>query len=131
MGPLLLESCPTRFFLPNRAALEEDIGKIYRRMGLTDNAIRTIAVGRPQQDVFYHAREYGQRLLSVPLGEFELDCLARNRAADHEMMEKILAQEGREGFAAAWLRHCGWEEEADAVAQWGQTRETRVTADVG
>src|SRR5262249_48954687 len=97
---------------------EEDIGKIYRRMGLTDNAIRTIAVGRPQQDVFYHAREYGQRLLSLPLGSFELDCLARNSAEDHEVMEILLAQEGREGFAAAWLRHCGWEEEACYVEQW-------------
>jgi type IV secretory pathway VirB4 component len=122
MGPLLLESCPSRFFLPNRAALEEDIGKIYRRMGLTDNAIRTIAVGRPQRDVFYHAREYGQRLVSLPFGEFELDCLARNSAEDHELMEKILEREGREGFAAAWLRACGWEEDAYAVQQWHQRR---------
>jgi hypothetical protein len=36
------------------------------------------------------------------------------------LIDKILAQEGREGFAAGWLRACGWEDEAYAVEHWPQ-----------
>jgi len=120
LGPLLLESCPSTFFLPNRAALEHDIAHIYRRIGLTDNAIRTIALARRQRDIFWCVPEIGQRVLSLPFTPFELDCLARNTDEDHALMDKIFAQEGREGFAAGWLRACGWEKEAAVVQAWPQ-----------
>jgi type IV secretion system protein VirB4 len=115
IGPLLEEGCPTRFFVPNKAAEEPDIAAIYQRMGLTPTAIRTIATGWPQRDIYYYCKETGQRLFHLPLGPLTLACVARNRAEDHEAIDKILAQEGREGFAAAWLRHEGLTEEAAYV----------------
>jgi type IV secretory pathway VirB4 component len=115
LGALLEEGCPTRFFLPMPAAMEPNIAEIYARMGLTPNAIRTIATATPQRDVYYACSELGQRLFHLPLGSFELDMLARNSAADHVLMDRLLAKEGREGFAAAWLRACGYAHEtADA-----------------
>ena len=33
-------------------------------------------------------------------------------------MDDILEQEGKEGFAAGWLRHHGYAEEATAVEQF-------------
>ena len=89
---------------------------IYTRMGLTHNAIRTIAMARPQSDIYYACRELGQRLFHLPLGPLALACLARNDAEDHALMDALLATEGREGFAAAWLRHHSYEKEADDVA---------------
>src|SRR3989454_10799563 len=68
LGTLLEEGCPTRFFLPMPSALEPNIADIYRRMGLTWNAIRTIATARPQRDVYYACTELGQRLFHLPLG---------------------------------------------------------------
>ena len=53
LGALLEESCPLRFFVPNKAALEPNITDIYQRLGLTMNAIHTIATGRPQRDIYY------------------------------------------------------------------------------
>ena len=61
LGPLLEEGCPSRFFLPMTAALEPNIAEIYYRLGLTDNAMRTIATSRPQRDVYYACKEMGQR----------------------------------------------------------------------
>ncbi len=101
LGTLLEEGCPTRFYLPMPAALEPNIAEIYLRLGLTMNAIRTIATARPQRDVYYACTELGQRLFSLPLGPLALACLARNRAEDHALMDTILAREGREGFAIA------------------------------
>ena len=117
LGALLEEGCPTRFFLPMPSAMEPNIAAIYARMGLTPQAIRTIATARPQRDVYYACTELGQRLFHLPLGPVTLACVARNRAEDHALMDTLLAQEGREGFAAAWLRAQGCEEEASYVEQ--------------
>jgi type IV secretion system protein VirB4 len=115
MGALLEEGCPTRFYLPMPAAMEPNIAAIYERMGLTPQAIRTIATARPQRDVYYACTELGQRLFHVPLGRLALACLAQNRADDHALMDTILAREGRAGFAAAWLLAHGYEKETEYV----------------
>lgn len=121
LGTLLEEGCPTRFILPMPAAMEPAIAEIFRRLGLTDNAIRVIATARPQRDVYYTCSELGQRLFHLPLGPLALACLARNRAEDHVAMDRIMAQEGRQGFAAAWLEHAGFPTEAATL----RTHETR------
>jgi type IV secretory pathway VirB4 component len=118
LGALLEEGCPTRFYLPMPSAMEPNIAAIYSRMGLTPNAIRTIATARPQRDVYYACTELGQRLFALPLDPMTLACVARNRAEDHALMDTLLAREGREGFAAAWLRAQGFPEEATYVEEY-------------
>jgi type IV secretion system protein VirB4 len=128
LGALLEEGCPTRFFLPMPAAMEPNIAAIYERMGLTHNAIRTIATARPQRDVYYACTERGQRLFHLPLGPLTLACVARNRAEDHALMDTVLVREGREGFAAAWLREHGFAKEARDVETSQQPRAATVHA---
>jgi type IV secretion system protein VirB4 len=65
--------------------------------------------------VYYACTELGQRLFHVPLGPLALACVARNSAEDHALMDILLAREGREGFAAAWLRAHHFTEEATYV----------------
>jgi hypothetical protein len=48
----------------------------------------------------------------LPLSPLTLACVARNNAEDHALMDELLQREGREGFAAAWLRAQGFTEEA-------------------
>jgi len=91
-------------------------------MGLTHTAIRTIATARPQRDVYYACTELGQRLFALPLGPRTLACVARNSADDHALMETLLAREGRDGFAAAWLRAHGFAEEARYVEERQQVQ---------
>jgi type IV secretion system protein TrbE len=118
LGQIIIESCKHRYYLPDRGAMQPHVKAVYTELGLSENSIRTVATLTPQRDVFYSHEELGSRPFALPLTPFELDCLAKNSAADHALMETLLAQEGREGFAAAWLRTHGWTEEAARVDEW-------------
>ena len=108
LGPLLMESCPTWYMLPNPAARSPELADIYRRMGFNDRQIDLISTARPQRDVYYRAEHLGKRLLSVELSPVELAMLARNDEEDHRLMDAILVEHGREGFAKAWLAAQGF-----------------------
>src|SRR5271169_4138784 len=43
IAPAIIESCPTRLFLPNERALEPQIAAIYRRFGLNDRQIEILS----------------------------------------------------------------------------------------
>lgn len=120
LGLILIESCKLHFYLPNRGATKKHVRAVYEEMGLTSTAIRRIATLQPQRDVYLEHEELGQRAFSLPHGPVTLDCLARNSAADHDLMERLLAQEGPEGFASAWFRHHGHADAAQRVMTWKQ-----------
>jgi type IV secretion system protein TrbE len=103
LGPLLIESCPSRYFLPNPAAKAPQMAAIYQRLGLTEEEIMGIATAQPQRDVYYSCELTGKRLFHLTLNAEILRCLARNTAADHARMDRLLERYGREGFAEAWL----------------------------
>jgi type IV secretory pathway VirB4 component len=116
MASILLESCPVRFYLPNPEASKPSIRAIYRKLGLEDQAIDQIAVMRPRRGVYYELREVGQRPIALHFPQIILDCIARNSASDHRLIEEILQKEGREGFPAAWFREHGYAEDAEEVS---------------
>jgi type IV secretion system protein VirB4 len=118
LGPLLIGSCPTRFLLPNPQAMTEALQPIYRKLGCTLADIETVATLRPRRDVYYLS-PLGKRRLRLPFPPLILDCIARNTAQDHALMDAVLAREGREGFAAGWFRANGYEEEAHYVEMGG------------
>jgi type IV secretion system protein VirB4 len=115
LGLMLQDNCPTRYFLPNPDATSPTIRTIYEDFGLTREEIQQIGTARPQRDVYYSNVELGKRLFHLALRPFILDCVARNTDADHALMDTLLAQEGREGFAAAWFRHHGYTDAATTV----------------
>jgi len=86
----IVESCPTRLFLPNERAIEPQIASIYRRFGLNDRQIEMLARATPKRDYYCQSRR-GNRLFELGLGAV------------------ALASHGRVGFATAWLRHKGIE----------------------
>jgi len=129
IGRILIEGCQLRFYMANPSAMDPIIRRIYEEAGLSSTAIRQIATLRPQRDVYMTRTEVGQRSFALPHSKMTLDCLARNSADDHEVMNRLLAQEGREGFAAAWLRSQGYEEEAKDVEAWGSLSPAGVGAD--
>jgi hypothetical protein len=118
IGRILIEGCQLRFFMPNPSAMKPLIRRVYEEIGLSDTAIQTIATARPQRDAYVTQEELGQRLISLPHGPLALDCLARNSADDHALMDTLMAKEGKEGFAEAWFRTCGHHEAAEHVARW-------------
>lgn len=111
-GTILKEACPSVFYMPNEEALSEDIYAIYRRLGLEDPAIQVISRLRRQRDVYLTVRGHGQQVLHFPHTPEVLACLARNSAADHARMDRLMADVGRDGFAPAWMRSEGMEDAA-------------------
>ncbi len=109
IAPAIIESCPTRLFLPNERAIEPQITAIYRRFGLNDRQIEILARATPKRDYYCQSRR-GNRLFELGLGEVALALTAASSKADQALIERVLAEHGREGFLAGWLaaRGAAW-----------------------
>ncbi|MFP2874104.1 conjugal transfer protein TrbE [Acetobacter tropicalis] len=108
IAPALIESCPTRVFLPNDRALEPQITAIYRRFGLNDRQIEILSRATPKRDYYCQSRR-GNRLFDLGLSEVALAFTAASSPDDQAAIDRIFARHGRNGFAAAWLAHRGVE----------------------
>ena len=114
IAPAIIESCLTRLFLPNDRAIEPQIAAIYRRFGLNDRQIEILARATPKRDYYCQSRR-GNRLFELGLGEVALAFTATSSKTDQAAIAAVLAEHGRDGFAAAWLRHKGLDWAADLL----------------
>ncbi len=106
IAPAIVESCPTRIFLPNERAFEPQIADIYRRFGLNERQIEIVARAMPKRDYYCQSRR-GNRLFSLGLGEVALAFTAASSKSDQAAITDILAEHRPDGFAAAWLARLG------------------------
>ena len=90
IAPAIVESCPTRIFLPNERAFEPQIADIYRRFGLNERQIEIVARAMPKRDYYCQSRR-GNRLFSLGLGEVALAFTAASSKTDHAAITDILA----------------------------------------
>lgn len=104
IAPAIIESCPTRLFLPNERAGEPQIQAIYHRFGLNGRQIAIIAQATPKRD-YYVQSARGNRLFELGLGEVALAFAAASSKTDQRRIEALVAEHGADGFAAAWLEH--------------------------
>ncbi|MFV3131261.1 conjugal transfer protein TrbE [Niveispirillum sp. KHB5.9] len=115
IAPVLIESCPTRLFLPNERALEPQVAGIYRRFGLNTRQVGIIAEATPKRD-YYCQSPRGNRLFELALGEVALAFTAVSSRTDQAAITETLARQDKAGFAAAWLRRRGLGWAADLLA---------------
>jgi type IV secretion/conjugal transfer VirB4 family ATPase len=106
IAPAIIESCPTRIFLPNERAIEPQIAAIYQRFGLNDQQIEILARAVPKRDYYCQSRR-GNRLFELGLSEVALAFTASSSQADQAAITRIIAEHGQDGFARAWLPHRG------------------------
>jgi type IV secretory pathway VirB4 component len=111
----IVESCPTRLFLPNERAVEPQISTIYRRFGLNDRQIEILSRATPKRDYYCQSRR-GNRLFELGLGAIALAFTAASSKADQAFIADVLTRHGREDFAASWLRHKGLDWAAELLA---------------
>jgi len=104
IAPAIIESCPTRLLLPNERAIEPQITAIYRRFGLNDRQIELLSRATPKRDYYCQSRR-GNRMFDLGLGEVALAFTAASSKTDQAAIERLIAEHGRDGFVAAWLRH--------------------------
>ena len=114
IAPAIVESCPTRLFLPNERALEPQIAAIYRRFGLNDRQIEILSRATPKRDYYCQSRR-GNRLFELGLSEVALAFTAASAKSDQAAIAEVFAASGRDGFAVAWLRHKGLDWAADML----------------
>ena len=106
-SPLLdtvLTNCPTRIFLPNGTALEENQKKTYEMFGLNQRQIEIIASSIPKKQYYFDSPD-GSRLFDLALSEcpYMLSYVAVGKR-ELNLCNDILAEYGAENFDEHWRR---------------------------
>lgn len=114
IAPAIIESCPTRIFLPNERAAEPQIARVYERFGLNDRQIEILSRATPKRDYYCQSRR-GNRLFDLGLGDIALAFAASSSKSDQIRIGELMAAHGQQQFAAAWLRHRGLAWAADLL----------------
>ena len=109
----LIESCPTRIFLPNERALEPQIYKIYQQFGLNDRQVSLISQAQPKQD-YYLQTTKGNRLFELGLGPLAKILCGASTPKDHQLMDCVL-KEDPANFLDVFLRKKGFAQMADEI----------------
>ncbi len=104
IAPAIIESCPSRIFLPNDRALEPQQRETYAQFGLNARQIEIIAQATPKQDYYFQSRS-GNRLFDLALGPVALAFSASSSKDDLKAMRAIWTDTPGEDFAPAWLHH--------------------------
>lgn len=117
IAPAIVESCPTRIFLPSPQATEPQLRPIYEGFGLNDRQIAIVAHATPKRDYYLQSR-LGNRLFELGLGPVALAFAAASSPTDHVDIDAVLADEGTQRFALRWLqrRELDWAAELLAGA---------------
>lgn len=102
IAPALIESCPSRIFLPNPRALEPGQQDFYARFGLNKTQMSILAASQPKRD-YYFQSSAGNRFFDLKLGPVALSFCGAGSEEDHVRIDALLAEYGPNDFAANWL----------------------------
>jgi len=112
---IVIESCPTKIFLPNPDAKSEEAGKLYAELGLNSREIEVIAESVPKRH-YYFASPRGSRRFELALGPLALSVLAPSDGTTLDETRRrveALAERCGDAWPDVWLRELGLEEWAD------------------
>ena len=102
IAPALIESCPSRIFLPNGRATEPQQLEAYRRFGLNDTQVQLIAHATPKRDYYFQSRA-GNRVFDLGLGPIALSVCGASSVADLDSASQIQSNDMFPNFANEWL----------------------------
>ncbi len=116
----LLESCPTRIFLPNPDATARETARLYGDLGLNAREVEIIARAVPKRH-YYVAAPGGRRLIELGLGPVALAFLGTppgmSAQDTRREIRSLIAQHGTE-WPAHWLRRIGLAGWADRFTEF-------------
>jgi type IV secretion system protein TrbE len=122
----IIESCPTRIYLPNDRAIETQIREIYERFGLNPRQVEIISRATPKQD-YYAQTARGNRLFELDLGPLALAICSASTLSDHKLMDQLQREHDEVGFVIAFLRAKGFEAEAEMIERATKDHQLRPT----
>jgi type IV secretion/conjugal transfer VirB4 family ATPase len=103
IAPALIESCPTRIFLPNDRALEPQSRAVYERFGLNARQIEILSRATPKRD-YYAQTARGNRLFELGLGPVGLAIAGASSPNDQRLIDRLAAETAPAEFPTAFLR---------------------------
>ena len=121
IADVLIESCPTKIFLPNADAgargAEGQKGPrdYYEDLGLNDREIALVSSMTPKRDYFITSPE-GRRVVDFEMGPVFLAFGGVNGDEQRAALRATIARHG-ENWRAAWLRHKQLPDWADYLAR--------------
>jgi type IV secretion system protein VirB4 len=121
IAPAIIESCPTRIFLPNPRALEPTQAEAYRRFGLNDTQVRLIAEAYGKRDYYLQSRA-GNRLFELGLGPVALAFAGASGPDDQHLIDHVLDEVEIAGFAERYLAQRGLTWAADLLRSFNHVR---------
>jgi len=108
---VILESCPTKLYLPNAEARNPQTRELYRKFGLSDRQIDILAEAAPKRD-YYYVSPLGRRLFQFALGPAALAFIGAGSKEDVLSVRRMIAEFGTR-WPVEWLRGRGLGEWAD------------------
>jgi len=122
IAPALIESCPTRIFLPNDRALEPQARTVYERFGLNARQVEILSIAAPKRD-YYAQTARGNRLFELGLGPVALALCGTSSPDDQRLIDRCLAGGDRDAFAQRFLKAKGLGWAADLIERWPRPQE--------
>lgn len=122
---VIVESCPTKIFLPNAEARTEQSAALYRALGLNDRQIELLSYATPKKHYFYSS-PLGRRLFDMHLGPVARAFVGAGGREDIARATALIAQH-REEWPYYWLVERGCQQEAEWWRRW-RTRNTHANA---
>ncbi|MGH1421603.1 MAG: conjugal transfer protein TrbE [Hyphomonas sp.] len=117
IAPALIESCPTRIFLPNERAQEPQSKETYQRFGLNTRQIELISSATPKRDYYYQS-PLGARVFDLGLGPIALAVCGASTPDDQGLLDRVWAETEGDDFAACWLIEKGLPWAAELLSRW-------------
>ncbi|BAU77404.1 VirB4 family type IV secretion/conjugal transfer ATPase [Metapseudomonas furukawaii] len=96
---VLKEAAPTKIYLANGEARDEETAAIYRKLGLNARQIEIVARATPKRH-YYYVSEQGRRVFDLALGPLSLAFVG---VSDKEAVAKVKALEAT--YGADWTHH--------------------------
>lgn len=110
IADVVLESCPTKIWLPNAVANTESVRPLYIKAGLTRAQIALLARSTPKRH-YYLTQPSGQRLFEMQLGPVALSFTAVSDKVGVKRVRELAAQHGK-AWPGVWLKERG-------LGDWG------------
>ncbi len=112
---VILESCPTKLYLPNPEAKSTATRDMYRRFGLSDRQIDIIADAIPKRH-YYYVSPLGRRLFQFSLGPAALAFIGAGSKDDVLAARRMIDEYGGR-WSAEWLRVRGLHDWAEYLGK--------------
>lgn len=98
---VLVESCPTKLFLPNPNARSKEGRELYQSLGLNERQIELVASGTAKRD-YYYVSGQGRRMYELALGPLALALCGSSSKDDIGRIRALQCEQGA-GWLRAWL----------------------------